>query len=193
MTPQCVNPNFTPTINFQTGTVETGRQFNTGARRGGHHHGGGNVGGGYVYTYPYPVYVPVEPEQVQEEEQPEPPAPTIFENRPQVRLAPNPTPSDADDPRYQREQRESAALPEVGGHHQMSPVSEEQIPMVIVFKDGHEQEIHNYAIVGDTLYDLGVSTAHKIKLADLDLKQTIQKNEQRGVEFNIPASRKPAA
>ena len=73
----------------------------------------------------------------------------------------------------------------------MSPASEEQIPVLIVYKDGHEQEIQNYAIVGDTLYELGAFTSHKIKLADLDLKQTIEKNEQRGVDFSLPANHKP--
>lgn len=197
-TPQCVNPAFTPTVNFQTGTVEFNKHFNTGSgghgKRGHNKPGGGSFyGGGYVYSYPVYVPVPVEPEPV--EEQPEPPALTVFENRREVRLAPNPTPvGGQDDSRHEalREPREEITSPNAtGGHHQMSPVSDEQIPMVIVFKDGHEQEIHNYAIVGDTLYDLGTFVAHKIKLADLDLKQTIKKNEDRGVEFNLPASYKP--
>jgi hypothetical protein len=205
MTPQCVNPAFTPTINFQTGTVHLGQQPITGRGRGGHHRGNNGGGGGYVYTYPYPVYVPVEPEQVEDQEaeqQSEPPAPTVFERRSQVRLAPNPTPVGNDESRYgqhyldQREQRDPVAEPNAtGGHHTMSPVSDEQIPVLIVYKDGHEQEIHNYAIVGDTIYDIGTSIAHKIKLADVDLKQTIQKNEQRGVDFTVPVTRprKPAA
>jgi hypothetical protein len=127
----------------------------------------------------------------------DPPAPTVYERRPLVRPAPNPTATDAsDDPRYgqhyldQREQGQNVAAL-TPGHHNMSPVSEEQIPVLIVYKDGHEQEIQNYAIVGDTLYDLGNLVAHKIKLADLDLKQTIQKNEQRGVDFNVPTTYKP--
>lgn len=174
-----------------------GRQFNTGSGRGGHngHHrpGGGNYyGGGYGYGYPVYVPVPVEPEPVPENQEPEQPALTVFENRSQVRLAPNPTPVQTPyESQPEQPRPESPSQTFAGGHHQMSPVSEEQIPMVIVFKDGHEQEISNYAIVGDTLYDLGNFVAHKIKLVDLDLKQTIQKNEQRGVEFNVPASLKP--
>jgi len=171
--------------------VEFNRHFNTGSGgKHGHHRPINN--GGFVYSYPVYVPVPVEPEPV-EEEQPEPPAPTVFENRPQVKLAPNPTPvRDMPYEDRQAEPAESLNAPNVtGSHHQMSPVSDEQIPMVIVFKDGREQEIHNYAIVGDTLYDLGTFVAHKIKLADLDLKQTIKKNEDRGVEFNLPASVRP--
>ena len=194
MTPQCVNPVFTPTVNYQTGTVLFNQHFNTGSSgHGGRHkpgngNGGSYYGGGYGYGYAYPVYVPVEPEPEQEE--PEQPALTVFENRPQVRLAPNPTPME-DAPYAERSTREPRQQNFTGGYHQMSPVSDEQIPVVIVYKDGHEQEINNYAIVGSTLYDLGTAVAHKIKLADLDLPQTIKKNEQRGVEFNLPASLKP--
>jgi len=198
MTPQCVNPVFTPTVNYQTGTVQSNQHFNTGSGghggKGGHHKpgNGGSYYGGYG-GYAYPVYVPVPVEAEPVEEEPDQPALTVFENRPEVRLAPNPTPTE-EAPYAERTAppRESAKSQNfTGGYHQMSPVSDEQIPVVIVFKDGHEQEINNYAIVGSTLYDLGTAVAHKIKLADLDLQQTIKKNEQRGVEFNLPASLKP--
>jgi hypothetical protein len=189
----CVNPNFTATVNYQTGTVHLGQRFNTGSGgRKGHH----RPSGGYGYAYAYPVYVPVEVEPEPEEEQPEPPAPTVFERRSQVRLAPNPTPV-GDESRYgehyldQREQPAEAVAAPSPGKHNMSPVSDEQIPVLIIYKDGREQEIQNYAIVGDTLYDLGTFVAHKIKLADVDVKQTIEKNEQRGVEFTVPESYKP--
>jgi hypothetical protein len=147
--------------------------------------------------YAYPVYVPVEPEQA-EEQQPEPPAPTVFEHRDQVRLAPNPTPGEeTSDSRYGQhylDQRDAdqAAVPEATPeHHEMTAV-EEQPAILLVFKDGREQEVKNYAIVGDMLYDLQTFVAHKIKLADLDLQQTIEKNEQRGVEFMLPAKYRPA-
>jgi hypothetical protein len=196
----CMSPYFTPSINFQNGTVQFGQHYNLGAGRRGHHRPG-NYGGGYAYSYgyPYPVYVPVEPAQ-EENQQAEPPAPTLYERRPEVRLAPNPTPNTSDESRYgehyldQREQDQSAAATaSSGGHHNMSPVSDEQIPVTIVYKDGREQEIQNYAIVGDTLYDLGNSFARKIKLSDLNLKQTIQKNDERGVEFSLPSSYKPVS
>jgi hypothetical protein len=185
----CINPYFTSTINHRTNTVEFGRQFNLGAGKRRPRGGAGYV---YSYGYPYPVYVPVEPEPIQEQPEPEgpdAPGPTVFEHRSQYQPAPNPTPVEPrDESRFgDRNLDQQSEVP----HHNMSPVSEEQVPVLIVYKDGHEQEIHNYAIVGDTLYDLGNMTAHKIKLADLDLQQTIQKNEQRGVEFNLPANRKP--
>jgi hypothetical protein len=201
----CTDPFFRPNINFRSGTVQFGRTGTGGHRRG--HHNGGNSGA-FIYSYPYyvpyPVAVPEEdlqgqPDAVYEEE---PPAQTVFERRREYRPAPNPTPvgsSRDDDSRYgertldPRESRAIAPEPAASSdtHHEMSPTSRELVPVLLVFKDGHQQEIGNYAIVGDTLFDLGAFVAHKIKLADLDLKQTIDKNEQRGVEFNVPSQYKP--
>ena len=59
---------------------------------------------------------------------------------------------------------------------------------VLVFKDGHQSDVINYAIVGDTLFDFGAGRTHKILLADLDLAATRKANDDRGVDFQIPAS-----
>jgi hypothetical protein len=61
---------------------------------------------------------------------------------------------------------------------------------VLIFKDGHQQEISNYAIVGATLYDLSDGRSKKVELADLDLTATMKENDQRGVEFQLPATAK---
>ena len=58
---------------------------------------------------------------------------------------------------------------------------------VLVFKDGHHSDVLNYAIVGDTLFDFGAGRTHKILLADLDLPATRKANDERGVDFQIPA------
>lgn len=57
---------------------------------------------------------------------------------------------------------------------------------ILVFKDGHQQEISNYAIVGATLYDLSDGRSKKVQLTDLDLTATVKENDQRGVEFQVP-------
>jgi hypothetical protein len=59
---------------------------------------------------------------------------------------------------------------------------------VLVFKDGHQLEVANYAIVGSTLYDLTGGRRQKIPLADLDLTATAKQNEDRGVDFRIPGA-----
>lgn len=58
---------------------------------------------------------------------------------------------------------------------------------VLIFKDGHQQEISNYAIVGSTLYDLSDGRSKRLQLEDLDLSATVKENDQRGVEFQLPA------
>jgi len=62
---------------------------------------------------------------------------------------------------------------------------------VLVFKDGHQSDVRNYAIVGDTLFDFAASRTRKILLADLDLLATRKVNEDRGVDFQIPDSTTP--
>jgi hypothetical protein len=63
-----------------------------------------------------------------------------------------------------------------------------QLATVLVFKDGHQSDVLNYAIVGDTLYAFGTGRTKKILLADLDLPATRKANDDRGVDFQIPAS-----
>ncbi len=65
------------------------------------------------------------------------------------------------------------------------PVSA-QPSTVLVFKDGHQSDVQNYAIVGDTLFDFAEGRTRKILLADLDLKATQKANDDRGVDFQIP-------
>ena len=132
-----------------------------------------NAGAYYpVYVpYAYPVAVAAEPEPEAVAE-PDPPAPTIFERRPTSERV-------SDSPRY---------APQPPAAAELSPAdARQQIPVVLVYRDGHEQEVTNYAIVGPTLYDLGTFVAHKIPLAELNLKATIKANDDRGVEFSVPA------
>jgi len=58
---------------------------------------------------------------------------------------------------------------------------------LLVFKDGHRSEVFNYAVVGDTLFDFAPARTRKILLTDLDLPATRRVNDDRGVEFQIPA------
>ena len=64
----------------------------------------------------------------------------------------------------------------------------EQPRTVLVFKDGHEVEVANYAIVGSTLYDLSDNRARKVALAELDLSATVKHNDDRGVDFRVPSA-----
>lgn len=74
---------------------------------------------------------------------------------------------------------------------QQPQASTEPVPAqpntVLIFKDGHQLEVANYAIVGSTLYDLSDGRSKKVQLADLDLQATVKENDDRGIEFQIPA------
>jgi hypothetical protein len=59
-------------------------------------------------------------------------------------------------------------------------------PTVLVFKDGHQLEIQNYAVASQTLYDLTAGHRRKIDLAELDLPATEKLNDDRGVVFELP-------
>ena len=63
---------------------------------------------------------------------------------------------------------------------------EEQEATLLVFRDGHKQEVRNYAIAGQVLWDFGAKGTHKIPLSDLDLETTRKLNDERGVDFVLP-------
>jgi hypothetical protein len=66
--------------------------------------------------------------------------------------------------------------------------AEDQPQTLLIYKDGHQDEVQNYAVVGDMLYDLTPGRHRKIALADLDLKATAQQNDDAGINFQVPVS-----
>jgi hypothetical protein len=57
---------------------------------------------------------------------------------------------------------------------------------VLVFRDQHVEEVHNYAISGGTLWVLNEQSSKKIPLAQLDIPATVKQNDDRGVDFQVP-------
>jgi hypothetical protein len=71
--------------------------------------------------------------------------------------------------------------------HQVRPT--EILPeTVLVFRDQHKQEVVNYAIVGQTLWNFAPQHTQKIPLSDLDLPATTKANDERGVDFRLPGA-----
>jgi len=66
---------------------------------------------------------------------------------------------------------------------------ERPLSTLLVYRDGHQLEVQNYALMGDTVWVLGDQTTRKIPLNDLDLDVTQKLNADRGVEFEAPATR----
>jgi hypothetical protein len=64
---------------------------------------------------------------------------------------------------------------------------------VLVFRDGHREEVRDYTIADGVLYARGDYYTDgywnkKIALATLDLSQTLEANNSRSVKFVLPAS-----
>jgi hypothetical protein len=56
---------------------------------------------------------------------------------------------------------------------------------VFIYRDGHEMEVRDYAIFGETLWVFNGQTARKFPLADFNIAASRQVNEEHGVEFPL--------
>lgn len=89
---------------------------------------------------------------------------------------------DGDQDTYAR----SEAAPRPAQHEAMgAPIVPDT---VLVFRDQHKEEVKNYAIVGQTLWNFAPQRTQKIPLSDLDLPATTKANDDRGVTFHVPTS-----
>lgn len=61
-------------------------------------------------------------------------------------------------------------------------------PTVLVFRDQHQEQVQNYAIVGQTLWNFSPGHTQKIPLSEIDIPATEKANDNRGVEFRLPGS-----
>jgi len=66
-------------------------------------------------------------------------------------------------------------------------------PAVLVFRDGHKEEVSSYTIMGQTMFaksDYWTTGTwnKKIQLTDLDVPATVALNHQRGLKFALPTS-----
>jgi hypothetical protein len=66
-------------------------------------------------------------------------------------------------------------------------------PAVLVFRDGHTEEVSSYSIIGPVIYTksdywASGSWTRKIQIADLNLPATLKQNQDRGVKFELPSS-----
>lgn len=169
----------------------TSPPVNSGFNGRHHRHDGNGYGYGYGYGYsPYTYYPPnsvtdyssmgsgydyLQPSTTTVTPEPDPPAPTIFERRPATR------PYARDEARYDDNYRGPAAEPGA-----RPTAVGEQDTTTLIFADGHQLDLHNYAIVGQTLFNFDGTGPFKVRLAELDLGATEKINEDRGVEFKLP-------
>jgi hypothetical protein len=162
----------------------------------GHHHrnfrnGFGNGFGVPVYAVPSYYYPPDFVNSVDDSmEENYAPGPTIFDrsgsNRNSIdfernydeRLSRIERQMDQADARSQNSDPRSPAIE--------PPPAPESKPTTLVYRNGHTEQVKNYAIVGDTLFDFTADGRRRISLYDLDLQATQRVNDEQGVDFRLP-------
>ena len=185
-----------------------GNSWSTAGSRSGHHPHHRRVVAVFVPYYPYPYYSgypagytdPASARQYEAADE-EPPAPTIYEHRSRTAYS---TDADrygehytdsreqerrrrAEEERVAEEQRDRDKRAEDEKSKSKEKPEDQEPAIVLVYKDGHHQDVSGYAITGEVLYDLGQGRAKKILLADLDLPATIKLNDQLGNDFRLPS------
>jgi hypothetical protein len=161
-----------------TATVNNG-----GDHHHDHEHNNPDAVGSVWYAVPVPYAVdnpPIE-DQPAEAEEPsdEQGGPTVFDRRgsgPQSYVPPVKTPAPAHPTQHASDVEEA---PPVDPDPPLPPT-------LFVFKDGRSLEVANYAILGQTIYDLTPGHRRKIALIDLDLEATRKQNDEHGVTFQLP-------
>jgi hypothetical protein len=149
-----------------------------------HRHNGFSGFTGFVpfYTAPYVMLSPDDYEPAADDDRG---GPTIFDRRGSGQASRD---SFRDDDRSRSDERPSQpAASEQVAQPAPTPVAD-QPPTVLVFKDGHQIEVQNYAVIGDQLYDLTAGHRRKVPLSELDLIATAKQNDDRGIDFELPVS-----
>lgn len=74
---------------------------------------------------------------------------------------------------------------------QLQPATKESTPAVLVFRDGHTEEVKSYSIIDGVIYSKADywtegAWSRKIDISELDIPATLKQNQQRGVKFELP-------
>jgi hypothetical protein len=152
---------------------------------------GRGFGGGYGYSYAIPYYVPYDasgygydyvggPDMYS--------GPPIGPSEPTLHII-------VEQPPAPPQAYQGAKASEMSSDRRARPEAQEPPPpqreehpvnpTILVFRDGHKQEVSNYAIMGQVVYVFDDHTK-KIALAELDVPATVKANDDRGLEFKLP-------
>jgi hypothetical protein len=188
-----------PNVTFSTAVPNGNRGFrnrgNNNVRRRRRHYGDygyGGYGGPLMYAVPVPYAVDAAPDAPYDDNSDSPDidndpgyqgGPTVFDRRGRGERSYIPPANDV-----ARDRGTQPAQAAQDSSADASDSAETQDPTTLVFKDGHQLDVTNYAIVGTTLFDLTPGHARKVALADLDLDATRKQNDNRGVLFQLPPS-----
>src|SRR5580658_3885381 len=86
----------------------------------------------------------------------------------------------------------SAAVPATARRTPAAEPPTELPPAVLVFRDGHKEEIGKYLIVDSTIYASADhwssgSWTRKVQIVQLDVPATLKLNHERGTKFSLPS------
>lgn len=85
-----------------------------------------------------------------------------------------------------RELRPQEPAPRESSAERPEAKAEKRAATTFVYRDGHQLEAQNFAIMGKTLWVFGEQSTRRIPMADLDLAATQKANDDRGVDFAPP-------
>src|SRR6266536_6035299 len=140
-------------------------------------------GGVVAVPYAYPAYVMDSGVDDSMEEEDYRGGPTIFDRRGSGEDYRRPQARDEEDYRTR-----SSEVP--ADQQAVAEKPAQQPSTVLVYKDGHQTEVVNYAIVGETLYELNDGRAKKVAFVFNDTATTEKQNDERGVDFRLPPTTK---
>jgi len=139
-------------------------------------------GVGYGFEPVYPYWMPT---VGYESDQSAPPPAEVVGQEPPLAAAVGNLASEVELMREEQAERDARSAPAA----QVPAAPEEKSPpTVFIYRDGHQMEADNYAILGQTLYIFAGQGTRRIALADLDLPATARANEKLGVDFTAPVS-----
>lgn len=145
---------------------------------------------GYGSPYFYPDYGPDEVEYARPEPAPQP-APVIQEKPEPL---PEPVLLELHGSQWVKVTNFGAASQQAlkPSAQTESQLLKEIPPAVLVYRDGHNEEVSSYSIIGRAIYTKSDywssgSWTRTIQIADLDIPATLKQNQQRGVKFDLPS------
>ena len=164
--------------------------------RFGHFHGRGFRNPGLVYSWPY--FADYYPGYSDSNEQPPVSQPRPAPAQPQASNEPLPAPSllELQGNQWVKVNSFSMAATSMPPNQSGEPVSatalKEMPPAVLVYRDGHTEELTSYTIIGGSIhtksdYWSNGAWMRTIQIADLDIPATLKQNQQHGVKFDLPS------
>ncbi|MEJ2008550.1 MAG: hypothetical protein P8Z30_10420 [Acidobacteriota bacterium] len=185
-----------------------------GSYRGYRGYGGYGRSGAFIYPYWYPSYYSDYYSQPAPAEAPPTRVVVVENTQPRAEAPPPPPPPDAlvlerQGDRWVRitdsgrtevsAQTEKKGPAEASSLRPASPLETAEAPpaklppAVLVFRDGHKEEITRYAIIGGTIYTSADywsqgSWTKRVSIADLNIPATLKLNRERGTNFSLPSA-----